>query len=197
MRKVGILIFDDAEVLDFAGPFEVFSSARDEAGNALFDVIIIAQHDAIVKARNEFLVKPNDTIEDHPPLDILLVPGGKGTRREMRNERLKVWVKRQAEQVELLLSVCTGSLVLGTCGLLDDMSATTHHGAFEELEKAAPKTKVIRDQKYVDNGRIITSAGISAGIEMSLHVVAKLHGKEIAQKTARYMEYDWDSGLGK
>jgi len=192
MRKVGILVFDDAEVLDFAGPFEVFSSARDQEGNALFDVTILAQHDAIIKARNDFLVKPNDTIEDHPALDVLLVPGGKGTRKEMHNERLKVWINRQAEQVELLLSVCTGSLVLGVCGLLDNLSATTHHGAFDELAEAAPNTKVIRDQKYVDNGSVITSAGISAGIEMSLHVVAKLHGKDIAVKTAKYMEYDWE-----
>lgn len=193
MKKIGILIFNDVEVLDFAGPFEVFSVARDHEGHALFEVTIIAEHDAIVHARNGLLVKPHTTIEDADNYDILLIPGGWGTRALIKNDRVKVWVKKQYEDVDLMLSVCTGSLVLGTIGLLDGLSATTHHGAFDELAEAAPETNIITDKKYVDNGKIVTSAGISAGIEMSLHIIRRLHGQQIANKTARYMEYDWQS----
>lgn len=192
MRKVSILLFDDVEVLDFAGPFEVFSVARDQAGEPLFEVQIVAEQDKLISARNGLLIKPHTIIEDPNGFDILIVPGGMGTRKQMKNKRLLSWIIERADQVELLLSVCTGSLVLGACGLLDGLSATTHHGAFDELAQAAPNTKVIRDQKYVDNGDVITSAGISAGIEMSLHVVQKLHGKATAVRTARHMEYDWE-----
>ena len=119
-------------------------------------------------------------------------PGGFGTRTLMHNETIKKWVKVQFKQVELMLSVCTGSLVLATSGLLENISATTHHGAFDELAAVAPNTEIIKGTKYVDNGKVITSGGISAGIEMALHVVAKQHGIEQARKTANYMEYTWN-----
>ncbi|MBX2815281.1 MAG: DJ-1/PfpI family protein [Saprospiraceae bacterium] len=192
MRRVAILLFNDVEVLDFAGPFEVFSVCRTTNGDRLFDVQIVAEHDAIIAARNGLMIKPHTTIEDAEEYDIVVIPGGRGTRREMKNDRIKVWVKKQYAEVELMLSVCTGSLVLGTTGLLDGVHATTHHGAFDELAEAAPSTVVVRDKKYVDNGKIVTSAGISAGIEMALHVVRRLHGAETAERTANYMEYDWD-----
>ncbi|MEM1120072.1 MAG: DJ-1/PfpI family protein, partial [Bacteroidota bacterium] len=145
-----------------------------------------------IKARNNFQVIPNLDISTKEKFDMVLVPGGYGTRTEMHNEVIKDWVKKQFGEVELLLSVCTGSLVLATCGLLENQSATTHHGAFDELAAVAPNTKIIKGTKYVDNGKIITSGGISAGIEMALHVVAKQHGIEQARKTADYMEYTWD-----
>lgn len=191
MRKVGIVIFDRVEVLDFAGPFEVFSVSRGDEGEKLYDVSLIAEENRIIKARGNFLVQPNSTMEEELELDVLLIPGGYGTRTEMHNEKLLKWIQTQFNGLELLLSVCTGSLVLAKANLLENLSATTHHGAIKELEEVAPNTEVKRDIKYVDNGKIITSAGISAGIEMALHVVERHHGKDMAVKTAGYMEYDW------
>ena len=192
MKKVAILIFDKVEVLDFAGPFEVFSVSYDAEGNKLYDVCLIAEEEGVVKARNNFQVIPNKLIDTKERFDMVLIPGGFGTRTEMNNEVIKNWIKAQYDKVELMLSVCTGSLVLATSGLLENQSATTHHGAFDELAAVAPNTKIIKGTKYVDNGKVITSGGISAGIEMALHVVAKQHGIEQARKTANYMEYTWN-----
>jgi len=192
MKKVGILIFDKVEVLDFAGPFEVFSVSRDDNGDKIYDVSLIGEEIRVVKARNNFQVIPNLDILAKEKFDMVLIPGGQGTRTEMHNEVIKNWVKAQFKEVELMLSVCTGSLVLATSGLLENMSATTHHGAFDELAAAAPNTEIIKGTKYVDNGKVITSGGISAGIEMALHVVAKQFGIEQARKTANYMEYTWN-----
>ena len=192
MKKVAILIFDKVEVLDFAGPFEVFSVSRDDNGAKIYDVSLIGEEIRVIKARNDFQVIPNLDIRTKEKFDMVLIPGGYGTRIEMHNEVIKNWVKAQYKEVELMLSVCTGSLVLATSGLLENQSATTHHGAFDELAAVAPNTQIIKGTKYVDNGKIITSGGISAGIEMALHVVAKQHGIEQARKTANYMEYTWN-----
>ena len=192
MKKVAILIFDKVEVLDFAGPFEVFSVSYDAKGNKLYDVCLIAEENRTIKARNDFQILPNKTIDTEDKFDMVLIPGGFGTRTEMHNEIIENWVKEQFEQVELMLSVCTGALILATSGLLENISATTHHAAFDELAAVAPNTKIIKGTKYVDNGKVITSGGISAGIEMALHVVAKHHGIEQARKTANYMEYTWN-----
>lgn len=190
MKQVGILIFDDVEVLDFAGPFEVFSVAKGQDNEPLFKVHLIGETQSTIKARNDFQVLPHFTMEQAPELDILLVPGGYGTRREMHNSNILKWIKEQYAQVELMLSVCTGSLMLAEAGLLSGKSATTHHGAFDELKAVAPDTTIVKDKKFVDNGKVITSAGISAGIIMALHVVNRLHGVETANATSAYMEYD-------
>ena len=192
MKKVAILIFDNVEVLDFAGPFEVFSVSRTPKGEKLYDVSLIAEKEELIRARNNFLVQPNLTTDSREKFDMVVVPGGYGTRPLLQNEKIKAWIKTQFEEVELMLSVCTGSLVLGSAGLLDDLSATTHHMAFDELKAVAPNTEIIQLVKYVDNGKVITAAGISAGIEMALHVVERHHGKEQAELTARYMEYTWN-----
>jgi transcriptional regulator GlxA family with amidase domain len=191
MKNVAILVFDEAEVLDFCGPFEVFSVTGQRDGLKPFNVYLVAVKDAPVVARNNFSINPPYKLSDCPPPDILLIPGGYGTRREMNNETLLNWVKQCAEKVQLLLSVCTGALILGKAGLLDGMQATTHHGAIELLKEVAPKTKVHESARIVDNGKIILSAGISAGIDMSLYVVSKILGEEQAKETASYMEYDW------
>ena len=124
-------------------------------------------------------------------MEILVVPGGWGTRQQMINPTIIQWIKESAAKAELVLSVCTGALLLAKAGLLAGLSATTHYAALELLRQNAPNTTVISDRRFVDNGKIILSAGISAGIDMSLHVVARLLGKEEALETARYMEYDW------
>ena len=190
-RNVAILIFDEVEVLDFCGPFEVFSVAgRDDNFNP-FTVYTVAEKSEPIMARNHLSVNPRYTITDCPQPHILLVPGGYGTRREMHNTTLIDWIKGRSQEAELVLSVCTGALLLAKAGLLEGLAATTHHGAIDLLKEVAPNTTIQEDKRIVDNGRIIVSAGISAGIDMSLYVISNLLGKEEALKTAQYMEYDW------
>ena len=190
-RKVAILIFDDVEVLDFCGPFEVFSVTGVLEPPPPFTVYTVAEARHPVTARNGLSVNPRHTLEDCPAPDILLIPGGLGTRREMHNRALTDWIARRAEKAELVLSVCTGALLLAQAGLLDGLEATTHHGAMDLLRETAPRTRISPEKRFIDNGQVIVSAGISAGIDMSLYVVARLLGENEALKTARYMEYDW------
>lgn len=189
-RSVALLVFDDVEVLDFAGPYEVFSVTAEINDPKPFSVRVVAERLAPIRARNGLSVNPDAAIADVPTADILIVPGGQGTRREMKNPAVIEWVSSIATDAELALSVCTGSLVLARAGLLDGLSATTHHGAFDLLRELAPDTTVVEDRRFVDNGKVVTSGGISAGIDMSLHIVARLLGEDTAERTARYMEYD-------
>ncbi len=190
-RNVAILIFDEVEVLDFTGPFEVFSVTGRRQALEPFHVYTVAEKPQPVMARNHLSVNPRYTILDCPKPDIVLIPGGYGTRREMNNQTLIDWIKARAREAELTLSVCTGALLLAKAGLLDGLGATTHFGAIDLLQELAPNTTIHRGQRFVDNGKIIVSAGVSAGIDMSLYVVAKLMGKAQALETAHYMEYDW------
>jgi transcriptional regulator GlxA family with amidase domain len=190
-RNVAILIFDDVEVLDFCGPFEVFAVTGRTQEVQPFNVYTVAETLAPVTTRGGMSVNPRYSIADCPPPDILVVPGGYGTRRAMHNPALIDWARAVAQRSELVTSVCTGSAVLGAAGLLDGLRATTHHSAFDLLRGAAPSAQVIEDARFIDNGRVITSAGISAGIDMALHVVARLLGEDTARETAHYMEYDW------
>jgi transcriptional regulator GlxA family with amidase domain len=190
-RNVAILIFDDVEVLDFCGPFEVFSVTGEGADERPFNVYTVAGKAGPVLAANGLSVNPAYTIDDCPRPDILLVPGGTGTRRAMNDEKLLAWIGQQAGEVELLLSVCTGSLLLGKAGLLDGLEVTTHHSALDLLGRVAPEATLRPGERFLDNGRIVVAAGISAGIDMAFHVVRRLLGMEAALETARYMEYDW------
>ena len=189
MRKIAILIFDEVEVLDFAGPFEVFSVAARIMGEPpVFEVFTVAARDRVF-TRGGLQVVPHFTLATCPQPDVLLVPGGWGTRPLLQDAAVLGWITEQAAEVELLLSVCTGSLLLGKAGLLDGLRATTHHSAFDLLREHAPRTTVVEDERFVDNGRVVTSGGISAGIDMALHVVGRLLGEEHARATAAYMEY--------
>jgi len=187
--KVGILLFNEVEVLDFAGPFEVFSLPEKD-NQKLFDVITIAETSATISARNGLQIVPDTTFLNQPELDILIVPGGYGASQiEIKNPVVINWIKEQHSKVQLTASVCTGSLLLATCGLLNNKKATTHWMHLDEFTHKYPNTTVVRNVKYVDDG-IITSAGISAGINMSFYIVENLFGKEIAKFTAKRMEYD-------
>jgi transcriptional regulator GlxA family with amidase domain len=195
-RNVGILIFHEVEVLDFCGPFEVFATTsfpdadRQDLEAKPFNVFTIAEKSDLVKCRGGLLVQPHYTIENHPPLDILLVPGGWGTRREAQNAVLLDWIALQDKSTELTTSVCTGAFLLAERGLLDNLSATTHWASLDRLQAGYPSVNVQRGLRYVDNGRVITSAGVSAGIDMSLHLVARLLGESTARETAKQMEYE-------
>jgi len=190
-RNLAILIFEGVEVLDFCGPFEVFSVANAFTDPPAFHVFTVAEKPGPVLTRGGLSVNPHHRLPDCPQPDLLLVPGGQGTRQEMNNAVLTDWIKARSQEAELVLSVCTGALLLAKAGLLDGLEATTHHGAIDLLREVAPKTTVHADRRFVDNGQVICSAGIAAGIDMSLHVVARLLGREVAEQTARQMEYPW------
>jgi transcriptional regulator GlxA family with amidase domain len=190
-RNVAVILFDDVEVLDFAGPFEIFSvTGRRSEGEPPFNVYTVSMRPGPVIARNHLSINPLYTLADCPLPDIVIVPGGIGTRREMNNPVLIEWLQRQATRAELMTSVCTGALVLARAGLLDGLEATTHHSSYDLLEQTA-NVRVRRDVRYVDNGKVITSAGVQAGMDMALHIVARLLGHEAAAETARYIEYEW------
>jgi transcriptional regulator GlxA family with amidase domain len=196
-RTVGILIFPEVEVLDFCGPFEVFSSAASrpetEGGEwtRLFTAVTIAEYPDVVRCRGGLLVQPNHTLTDHPPLDIVVIPGGYGTDQQQENPVVLDWIARQKKGGALTTSVCTGAFLLGAAGLLDGIRTTTHWSAIDGLREFIPNAVVHADTRVIDEGEIITSAGVSAGIDMALHVVRRLHGDEVARDTARGMEYDW------
>jgi transcriptional regulator GlxA family with amidase domain len=191
VRNVAIFIFDEVEVLDFCGPFEVFSVTGRHQKEKPFNVYTVARASGPVEARNQLSINPHYTFSDAPSTDILVVPGGYGTRQQMDIPEVIDWVKNCSKGAEQVLSVCTGSLILARAGQLDGLRATTHHLALTELEAVAPDTTIDPAKRFIDNGKVVTSAGISAGIDMSLHIVAKLLGHEQAVETAKYMEYDW------
>ena len=194
-RNVAVLIFDDVELLDFCGPLEVFSVTGRQDDLSPFNVYTVAERLDPITTRNQLSVNPQYNIHDCPQPDILLIPGGQGTRRKMNNPTLINWIKDCSQKAELVLSVCTGALLLAKAGLLEGLTATTHHSAIDPLKEVAPNAKIQTNKRFVDNGKIILSAGISAGIDMSLYVVAKLLGKEQALKTAQYTEYNWKPEL--
>jgi len=204
-QTVGILLFPDVEILDFFGPFHVFSRAAlpplTEGGPErwLFNVIGIAETADLITSRagptlggqgRGLLVQPHATLDDHPPLDIVVIPGGPGTWPMLERPGVLDWIAAQHQAGALITSVCTGAFLLGAVGLLAGKRATTHWLFTEQLRERHPGTEVLADARVVDEGAIVTSAGVSAGIDMALHVVARLHGDEIARRTARFMEYD-------
>ena len=195
-RTVAVFIFDEVEVLDFAGPFEVFSVSGRDATPTPFRVFTCAEQLASVSARNGLVVMPTFGFTDCPPADVLVIPGGWGTRALMERQPVLDWIRSMAAQAEIVLSVCTGSLLLARAGLLTGLKATTHHGAMDRLAAEAPGTALVPDARFVDNGRIITAAGISAGMDASLHVVTRLLGIDVARDTAAYMEYEWKVSPG-
>jgi transcriptional regulator GlxA family with amidase domain len=195
-KKVGILIFEDVEVLDFCGPFEVFSVTRLEADKrreqpSPFDVRLVAQELDPVTTTGGMKVIPDHSFADCPALDILVVPGGWGTRPALDNPVMLAFIRSCARQVHTLASVCTGSLLLGKAGLLDGLRATTHWMTLDYMAELLPNVTVDRESHVVEQGRVITSAGISAGIDMALKVVANHCGEATARETARYMEYPY------
>lgn len=196
--NVGILLFDDVEELDFCGPFEVFSAASvvtarmRQREQGPFNVFTVAEHARTVTTRGKLLVQPHFTFSDHPPIDILVVPGGQGTRREVDNTVLLNWITEVTQQTRFNTSVCTGSFLLGKVGLLERHRATTHWGSLDRLANTFPTVNVQRGVRWVDEGNLITAAGVSAGIDMSLHLVERLLGREGAEATAKLMEYSWN-----
>jgi transcriptional regulator GlxA family with amidase domain len=186
-QRIGIVLFDDAEELDFVGPFEVFSMAR--MGREEDRVVTIAERAEPVRAAKGLRVIPDHSFADAPPLDVLLVPGGQGTRKEVANPALIEWLRKAAEPCSWVTSVCTGTLLLHEAGLAKGKRVTTHWGFVEALRQRGD-VEVLEGVRYVRDGRLVTSAGVSAGIDMALWLVGQIHGVAQARQTQRFMEYD-------
>jgi transcriptional regulator GlxA family with amidase domain len=195
-QTVGILIFDDVEVLDFAGPFEVFSRTRLVPGadsrrsddSAPFDTFTVARSSEAVTAIGGLKVIPHYSWADAPPIDILVVPGGFGTRALLTDEATLSWIRETAARSSQVTSVCTGALLFAKIGLLKGRRATTHWAGLDLLASLDPTIQVQRDARVVSDG-IVTSAGVSAGIDMAFSVVERLCGRAVADETAHYIEY--------
>lgn len=198
--NVAIYVYPEVEVLDFAGPYEVFTTAsrvhrkRAFPGPEPFKVFTVAREKGTVRARAGLVVTPDFTMEEtHPPVDVLIIPGGVVTA-ELAMPMVSEWIQRIATNTQLTASVCTGAFLLAQAGLLDGKTATTHWEDVEEMHAMFPKVTVQEDRRWVDEGSIVTSAGISAGMDMSLHLVERIAGKELAVWTSRQMDYDWRDG---
>jgi transcriptional regulator GlxA family with amidase domain len=195
--SVGILIFDDVEVLDFAGPFEVFSRARTIPGadsrrtedSAPFVVFTVGRSTAPVTATGGLSVAPRYSFANVPRIDLLVVPGGFGTRALLKDDKVLDWIRRTAVNLRQLTSVCTGSLLLAQAGLLRGRRATTHWAALDLLAGIDAGLQVDREKRVVDDGGVITSAGVASGIDMAFYIVERMCGKAVADDTAKYMEY--------
>jgi putative intracellular protease/amidase len=181
---VAVLLFDGAEIIDYAGPWEAF-------GEAGFQIFTVAEKKNPIHAVFGQKITADYTFANSPAADVLLVPGG-AVEKSLENAALLKWVQKNAETSKHVMSVCTGAFILAKAGLLDGLTATTVSHSIDELGKVSPKTKVVRDQRYVDNGKIITTAGLSSGIDGAFHVIEKIKGRGEAQATALGMEYRWD-----
>ena len=187
--KIGIFLFEGAEELDWAGPWEVLSTWAtfwpDEA-----EVFTVARYGGAVHCAKGLKVLADYTWDQAPDMEVLVYPGGRGTRGQLGDEEIRKWVRGVAESGALMTSVCTGALVYADCGLLDGRPATTHWGSLSDLESLGRSIEVRPDDRFVDDGPVITAAGVSAGIDMALHVVARLASRERAQEVRRYIQYD-------
>jgi transcriptional regulator GlxA family with amidase domain len=194
--SVGIFIYEDVEVLDFCGPFEVFSvtrliEERRREESSPFQVILVAETSGTVTATGGMQVLAHHSTVDCPHLDILVVPGGWGFRHHLKNSALHTWLRDRAAKAEIVTAVCTGSMLLCSAGLLNGLNATTHWRFLDGMRDTFPDVKVQYDKHFVRDGRMFTSAGISAGIDMSLKVVEHYFGENVARATARHMEYPY------
>jgi transcriptional regulator GlxA family with amidase domain len=183
----GILLFDEVEELDFAGPWEVFGASAMLQGSG--QVVSIAEHKDAVKCANHLRVLPDHSFSDAPALDVLLVPGGLGTRREVENPAMLAFLRQAAAPCKWITSVCTGSLLLHGAGIARNKRVTTHWSFIDSL-RARGDVEVLDGPRYVRDGNLVTSAGVSAGVDMALWIVGQLHGPDHARNVQRYMQYD-------
>ncbi len=187
--KIAIFLFPDIETLDFCGPLEVFTAANIATGDNHFEVYTFGENTMPMKTINGLSVNPDFNIDTVPQPDILVLPGGDGTKAVIANPGLLKKLNTLQEQTLHTFSVCSGARIPAVLGLLDGKKFTTHHSVFEDILKLAPRARVRPNNRYTDNGKILTSAGVAAGIDLSFYLLEKLKGKEVMDKTARYMEY--------
>lgn len=189
-KHIGIVLFDDAEELDAIGPWEVLSAWTREFPDDGYAVVCLSRAGGLVRCAKGLVVQAHHSFDDAPPLDVLIYPGGQGTRPQLQDDGQLEWVRRQRGTVPLMTSVCTGSLVYAAAGLLSHRPATTHWASLDRLAELDPTIDVRRDERFVDDGDVITAAGVSAGIDMALHLVARLASVDRARQVRRYIQYD-------
>lgn len=187
---IAVALFDGAEELDWAGPWEVLAAWAQGWPDDRIDVFTVAQKEGPVTSAKGIRVIPDHTWETAPDFDVLVYPGGRGTRPQLDDEETLGWLRGLAESGTLMTSVCTGSLVFAAAGLLDGAPATTHWENLDQLGGLGTGIEVRPDDRFVDNGEVITAAGVSAGIDMALHLVSRLHSTDRAREVKRYIQYD-------
>lgn len=191
MKSVGILIFNDVEVLDFAGPFEVFSVSSQIYEYNLFNVFTIAKTKSPVLTINGLSVNPDFDINDAPHIDVLILAGGSGTRAIMEDKDVLKWIRKTHKKTLYTLSICSGARFLAVLGLLNNMPYCTHQGVYENMKELVPNGIPETEKRFVQSGdKIFTSGGISAGIDLSFFIIGKIHGNNVVTEIATYMEYD-------
>jgi transcriptional regulator GlxA family with amidase domain len=190
VTRVGIALFEGAEELDWAGPWEVLAAWSHQWPDDEVDVFTVARTSELVTCAKGLRVLPDHSWESAPPLDVLVYPGGRGTRRELKDEVVLGWLRGERERDTLMTSVCTGSLVYAAAGLLRDRPATTYWNELGLLRDLDPSIDVRSEDRFVDSGEVITAAGVSAGIDMALHLVARLQSVQRAKDVRRYIQYD-------
>ncbi|WP_426139425.1 DJ-1/PfpI family protein [Pseudomonas sp. DWP3-1-2] len=194
--NIGIYVYDEVEVLDFAGPYEVFTTAsrmhlRSSGDDRmLFNVFTVGRTLASVRARAGLKIDPDYSINDHPVMDCLVVPGGVITA-ELDKPDVIHWISAQAVPQRVIASVCTGAFLVAKTGKLAGKQVTTHWEDITDLKEMFPSLDVLSTLRWVDEGAFVTSAGISAGIDMSLHMVERLHSRKLAERTALQLDFDW------
>jgi putative intracellular protease/amidase len=189
-RNLAIFVFEGVQIIDYTGPWEVFGHAMSGEHETAFEIYTVAPKAGPITTAMGMSVNPKYTFANAPKADVLVLPGG-NVDDFMDDPKVQQWIRESAKDAEIVLSVCNGAFFLGRAGLLDGLEATTFAGLIDELQKAAPKARVVRDKRFVDNGKIITSAGLSSGIDGALHVLERLFGKGSAQVAATSLEYDW------
>ena len=187
--RIGILIFDGAEELDFVGPFEVFTMAKAMKSDGT-EVLLVAERDAPVRCAKGMRVLPDLTTADCGRLDLLLIPGGQGTRREVDNRPLLDWIAETARTARWITSVCTGAMLLTAAGPARGKRVTTHWAFIQALRARGEAAEVLENYRYVQDGNVVTSAGVSAGIDMALWLVGQIHDVPFARAVQKGMEYD-------
>ncbi len=190
MTRIAVALFDGAEELDYAGPWEVLAAWATQWPDDGVEVFTVARSTEPVSCAKGMRVLPDHTWESAPPIDVLVYPGGVGTRRDLSDPATLEWLRGLEGDGTLMTSVCTGALVFAAAGLLRDRPATTWWGALDRLAELDPSLEVRPDDRFVDSGEVVTAAGVSAGIDMALHLVARLHSVERAREVRRYIQYD-------
>ena len=190
-RNLAILLFDRVQIIDYTGPYETFGRTFKKDGSEI-NIYTVAEKAGAITTAMGMSVNPTYSFENAPQPDILLIPGGNGVWKQLDNPVVVKWIQDKAKNAEVVMSVCNGAFFLAKAGLLDGQEATTTFSLIGQLKGAAPKARVVDDVRFVDNGKIITTAGLSSGIDGSLHLIERLYGKGMAQMAAVGMEYDWD-----
>lgn len=188
VKTLGVLVFPDFELLDLFGPLEMFGNLPDD-----IKIVLVSEKGGLVASAQGPEIMTDTTLNEAPPIDLLLIPGGMGTRKEVNNPKLIAWIKERSDKASMTLSVCTGAALLAKAGVLDGKRATTNKLAFNWVVEQGPKVKWVKEARWVEDGNMVSSSGVAAGTDMSLYVISELYGKKTADSIINTTEYIWNS----